>query len=129
MRALLDTHAFLWWVTDQPRLPQGVRTIIENGENEIFVSAVTGWEIIIKFQLGRLTLPEDPENFLLDQIRRNAFQTLPLRIRHSLRLLGLPHHHKDPFDRMLVAQAQFEKLPLVTSDNKIARYPVEVIWG
>jgi PIN domain nuclease of toxin-antitoxin system len=128
MKALLDTHAFLWWVTDQPRISQRVRGIIENGHNEIFVSAASGWEIIIKFQLGRLLLPEDPEGYLMEQIRRNAFQVLPIRMYHSLRLLALPSLHKDPFDRMLVAQAQFEKLPILTSDKQIACYPVEVIW-
>ena len=129
MKALLDTHTFLWWITDQPRLPQGVRAIIENGGNEIFVSAATGWEIIIKFQLGRLILPDDPETYLMDQIQRNAFQTLPIRIDHSLHLLALPSLHKDPFDRMLIAQAQFEHLSILTSDKQIARYPVEVIWS
>jgi PIN domain nuclease of toxin-antitoxin system len=129
MKALLDTHAFLWWITDQPRIPQRVRAIIENGENALFVSAASGWEIIIKFQLGRLLLSEEPEDYLMDQIRRNFFQTLPIRMEHSLHLLGLPAHHKDPFDRMLIAQAQFENIPILTSDTQIARYPVEVIWS
>ena len=129
MKALLDTHTFLWWITDQPRLPQGVRAIIENEKNELFVSAVTGWEIIIKFQLGRLILPGDPESYLMEQIQRNAFQPLPIQMRHSLHLLALPSFHKDPFDRMLIAQAQFEKIPILTSDKQIARYPVEVIWS
>jgi PIN domain nuclease of toxin-antitoxin system len=129
MKALLDTHAFLWWITDQPRLPHGVRAIIEDGKNEIFVSAATGWEIIIKFQLGRLILPDHPESYLMEQIQRNAFQPLPIQMRHSLHLLALPPFHKDPFDRMLIAQAQFEHLPILTSDKQIARYPVEVIWS
>jgi PIN domain nuclease of toxin-antitoxin system len=128
MKALLDTHTFLWWITDQPRLPRRVRAVIEDGKNDIYVSAVSGWEIIIKFQLGRLTLPENPEDYLMEQIQRNAFRTLPLRMRHSLRLLRLPHYHKDPFDRMMVAQAHFENIPILTSDRQIARYPVEVIW-
>lgn len=129
MKALLDTHTFLWWITDQPQLPPGVHNIIENTENALFVSAASGWEIIIKFQLGRLLLPEEPESYLLDQIRSNAFQTLPIRMEHAFRLLRLPAHHKDPFDRMLVAQAQFENIPILTSDTQIARYPVEVIWS
>jgi PIN domain nuclease of toxin-antitoxin system len=129
MKALLDTHTFLWWITDQPRLPHRVRGIIEDGKNEIFFSAATGWEIIIKFQLGRLLLPDDPESYLMEQIQRNAFQPLPIQLRHSLRLLALPSLHKDPFDRMLIAQALFENLPILSSDTQIARYPVEVIWS
>jgi PIN domain nuclease of toxin-antitoxin system len=129
MKALLDTLTFLWWITDQPRLPQGIRTIIENGENDLMVSAASGWEIMIKFQLGRLLLSEEPEAYLMDQIRKNAFQTLPIRMQHSLHLRRLPPLHKDPFDRMLIAQAQFENIPILTSDNLIARYPVEVVWS
>ena len=104
-------------------------TIIENGKNEIFISAVTGWGIIIKFQLGRLILPGDPESYLMEQIQRNAFQPLPIQMRHSLHLLALPSFHKDPFDRMLIAQAKLEHLPILTSDDQISRYPVEVIWA
>ena len=129
MKALLDTHTFLWWITDQPRLPERVHGIIENGKNELFVSAATGWEIIIKFQLGRLILPGDPESYLMEQIQRNAFQPLPIQMRHSLHLQTLPPLHKDPFDRMLIAQAHFEHFPILTSDKQIARYPVEVIWS
>jgi PIN domain nuclease of toxin-antitoxin system len=129
MKALLDTHTFLWWITDQPRLPRGIRTIIENGENDLLVSAASGWEIMIKFQLGRLLLPEEPEDYLMDQIQQNAFQTLPIRLEHSLRLRRLPPLHKDPFDRMLIAQAHFENIPILTSDSLIARYPVEVVWS
>lgn len=129
MRALLDTHTFLWWITDQPRLPGGIRAIVENGKNELFLSAASGWEIIIKFQLGRLKLPEDPEGYLIDQIRKNDFQILPIRMPHSLHLLRLPPLHKDPFDRILIAQAQFENMPILTSDPQIARYPVEVVWS
>ncbi len=129
MKALLDTHTFLWWITDQPRLPQGIRKIIENGENDLLVSAASGWEIMIKFQLGRLILPEEPEAYLMDQIQKNAFQTLPIRMQHSLHIRRLPPLHKDPFDRMLIAQAHFESIPILTSDNIIARYPVEVVWS
>jgi PIN domain nuclease of toxin-antitoxin system len=129
MKALLDTHTFLWWITDQPRLPERVHGIIENGKNEIFVSAATGWEIIIKFQLGRLELPADPETYLAEQIHRNGFQPLPIRMSHSLHLLAVPPLHRDPFDRILIAQAQFEKIPILTSDKQITRYPVEVIWS
>ena len=77
MKALLDTHTFLWWITDQPRLPLGIRTIIENGENDLLVSAASGWEIMIKFQLGRLRLPEEPEDYLMEQIQKNAFSNTP----------------------------------------------------
>jgi prevent-host-death family protein len=79
--------------------------------------------------LGRLIVPDDPESYLIEQIQRNAFQPLPIQLRHSLHRLALPPLYKDPFDRMLIAQALFEHLPILTSDKQIVRYPVEVIWS
>ena len=128
MKALLDTHAFLWWINDDPRLSSAVRALIGNGESELFLSAASGWEIAIKMRLGRLEVREDPQQFIFEQLALNDIAVLPISMNHALRTAALPDHHRDPFDRMLVAQSQIEQLPIVTADPLIARYAVEVIW-
>ena len=128
MKALLDTHVFLWWITDDQRLSSRVREIIADGTNEILFSAASGWEIAIKTRLGRLQLPDDPEIFIPEQLELNAIEVLPVEIGHALHVYQLPSHHRDPFDHLLIAQAQLEKLPILTADPQISRYPVEVIW-
>lgn len=128
MRALLDTHVFLWWVNDDARLSSQARKLFGEGENELFLSAVSGWEIVIKAKLGRLQLPDDPARFLSEQLLLNAIKTLPIQMSHALHVYTLPDHHRDPFDRLLVAQAQLENLPILTSDSAIAKYQVKTIW-
>ncbi len=128
MRVLLDTHAFLWWITDDPKLSPRAGEIIKNMDNEVFVSAASGWELVIKTQLGRLKISENPVDFIWEQIQLNAFQSLAIRMKHALQIFSLPDHHKDPFDRLLVAQAQLEEMPILTADHQIARYDVAVIW-
>lgn len=128
MRALLDTHSFLWWITDSPQLSSRVREIISDGRNEIFLSAASGWEIAIKAQLGRLQLPGNLEHFIAGQLTVNSIYSLPVQMSHALHVAVLPNHHQDPFDRILVAQAQLEGLAIITSDPQISRYPVKVIW-
>jgi PIN domain nuclease of toxin-antitoxin system len=128
MRALLDTHAFLWWISDDARLSERCRAIISSGVNEILFSAVSAWEIAVKVGLGRLAVPGNLENYTLEQVSRNRFELLPISISHALRVSRLPNHHKDPFDRMLVAQAQVEKVTILTGDAQIARYPIRVAW-
>lgn len=128
MRALLDTHTFLWWITDDPRLSARAREVIAGGDNALFVSAASGWEIAIKARLGRLQLPDNVESFILEQLSRNAFSSLPIQLSHALHVYSLPDIHRDPFDRILVAQGQLEKLPIVTADPQIGQYPVEIIW-
>ena len=128
MRALLDTHAFLWWITDDDRLSEKAREIISDGRNELLFSAVSGWEISIKAGLGRLELPEDLERFVVDQVSRNAFQVLPVYLSHALHVRKLPDHHRDPFDRLLVSQSILEGISLLSADPQIALYPVEVAW-
>jgi len=128
MKILLDTHTFLWWITDNPRLSGRAREIISEGSNELFLSAATGWEIAIKVQIGRLKLPEEPVPFILDQMRINAIQSLPIQMNHALHVSTLPQHHRDPFDRLLIAQAQLEGLPILSSDHQLANYQVEMIW-
>ena len=128
MKALLDTHAFLWWITDDPQLSRRARDIIGDGENELFLSAASGWEMAIKARLGKLDLPDNLEAFIPQQISLNAIDILPIQMSHALHVHKLPQHHRDPFDRMIVSQAQLEDLPILTTDPQIAQYPVQTIW-
>ena len=128
MRLLLDTHAFLWWIGDDPRLPAKARRLISRGRNEVFLSAASAWELAIKTALGRLRLAENLEEFVTRHIAVNGFHVLPVHLRHALHVATLPDHHADPFDRILVAQARVEKLVLVSGDERIGRYPVPVAW-
>jgi len=128
MKILLDTHAFLWWITDDQKLSSRAREVISDAENELFFSAASGWEISIKVQLGRLKLPEEPERFIPEQLRMNFIRSLPIQMRHALFVSTLPNHHRDPFDRMLVAQAQLEEMSVLSADLQMSRYQVELIW-
>jgi len=128
MRILLDTHSFLWWITDDPRLSDHARKVISDGENELFFSAASGWEIAIKIHIGRLKLSQDPKQYILDQLRLNGIQSLSIHIHHALHVSNLPAHHRDPFDRLLIAQAHLEGLAIITTDANIHKYKVKVIW-
>ena len=108
MKVLLDTHTFLWWITDDPKLSLRVRGIIRDRENEIFISAATGWEIAMRPQIGKLKLPDEPQRFILEQLKINGMKSLPIEMRHALHVSTLPAYHQDPFDRILIAQAQME---------------------
>jgi PIN domain nuclease of toxin-antitoxin system len=128
MRALLDTHTFLWWNTDDAHLSQRARQVISDGSNEIFLSAASAWEIARKTSRGRLTLPEPPSRYVLSRMDLHHFLHLPVQVSHALQVFNLPDFHQDPFDRLLVAQSQLEGLPILTADEIIAQYDVEIIW-
>jgi PIN domain nuclease of toxin-antitoxin system len=128
VRVLLDTHAFLWWITDDDQLSTLAREAIGAQENHVFVSAASGWEIITKSRNGRLTLPQPVDAFIAQHLEENAFQPLSITMRHTFELETLPGLHRDPFDRMLIAQAIAEEMPLVTGDQAIRAYPVSTIW-
>lgn len=128
MRAILDTHTFLWWLTDDPQLSPRARKVISRGDNKLFLSAASGWEMAIKAALGKLIFPGNLRSFVLEQLTVNGFDSLPVEMFHALHVSTLPVIHRDPFDRLLIAQAQLEKLPILTSDHQIGRYDVEVIW-
>lgn len=128
MQVLLDTHSFLWWIGDDHQLSDKARSTIEDSSNQIFLSAASGWEIAIKTQLGKLTLPHSPEVFVSEQLQLNGFQPLSVSLSHSLHTASLPAIHRDPFDRILVAQSQVEKMAIITSDPLIQRYKVNTIW-
>lgn len=127
MRALLDTHVFLWWVDDSPKLSERSRDIIADEHNEILFSVVSAWEIVIKVGVGKLSLTDPPDTFIPEQLSQNDMEILPMSLDHALRVHELPDHHKDPFDRLLVAQSLVEGIPVISADPGVSRYPVEVI--
>jgi PIN domain nuclease of toxin-antitoxin system len=128
MRALLDTHTFIWWVIDDNRLSSTARNIITDPGNILFLSAASAWEIVIKVRLGKLNLPEPPETYIPSRLTINRFESMSIQMTHALQVVNLPALHQDPFDRILVAQSQVEKMPIITVDNKIIQYPVDIIW-
>jgi PIN domain nuclease of toxin-antitoxin system len=128
LRALLDTHTFIWLNSEPERIPSRVRDLIEEATNEVFFSAVAAWEISVKNARGHLDLPTSAEEYVFTRIEREGFEPLPIDLNHALHSGNLPRIHGDPFDRLLVAQAQLEDLPILTNDRNIARYDVEVIW-
>lgn len=129
MRILLDTHALLWWINNDPQLSEKAQTLIGDVSNEILVSAVSGWEIAIKAQIGKLTVATNLEQFVTEQVTRNYFTVLPIKLPHALHIHTLPLYHRDPFDRMLIAQSQIEKIPILTIDALIMQYDIETIWS
>ena len=122
-RLLLDTHALLWALDDDDELGEPARSAIVDPRNDVFVSAISMWEISIKRSLGKLKAPED----LLSTVEASGFRELPVTFVHADQAGGLPPHHRDPFDRMLVAQAQVEGLTIVTHDSVIAKYGVRIL--
>ena len=118
MRVLLDTHLLLWWLAASPSLPKQAKALISASENTVFVSAVSLWEIWLKESLGKLQLPADFE----ERLAEGSFESLPLTGKQARLVALLPWHHRDPFDRMLVAQAQAESLILATADEVVAAY-------
>ena len=123
-RLLVDTHALLWWLGDDPKLPEAVRAAIAEPANEPLVSAASMWEIAIKRSLGKLTVPED----LPAQITTGGFGWLPVTQEHAWEVRELPPHHRDPFDRLLIAQSLTERIPVITQDAHFAGYGIDVRW-
>jgi PIN domain nuclease of toxin-antitoxin system len=128
MRLLLDTHVFLWWVQDARELSKKARGAIANPNNECFLSLASCWEIAIKLGLGKLRLPTPIERFLPEQLAVNGFRQLDIGFRHICRVATLAFHHRDPFDRLLAAQALEETLTIVSADRAFRRYGVKRIW-
>ncbi len=128
MRLILDTHAFLWFILDEPPLSSTARSLIADPGNQIDVSPATYWEIAIKIRLDKYKLPEPFQEFMERQIAINRFNILPIEPRHVAPLTILPFHHKDPFDRLLVAQAMVEQIPLVSNDSVLDAYPIRRLW-
>jgi PIN domain nuclease of toxin-antitoxin system len=126
---LLDTQCWLWWLVSPEKLSSSALQQLADGENTLLLSAASSWEIAIKYSLGKLPLPEPPEAFVSSRIIRDGVTPLPVEHAHALRVSALPLHHRDPFDRLLIAQAQIEGVPVMTVDPVFLRYGVEVIRG
>ncbi len=128
MKALLDTHTFLWASSNPAQLGVRARELFDDPACQLLLSAGSVWEIAIKTQAGKLRLPTDLSAFLATQRRALRLADLPISLEHASAISTLPMLHKDPFDRILIAQAQLESVPIITGDPQIARYPVQVIW-
>ncbi|ELS04550.1 hypothetical protein Xen7305DRAFT_00042840 [Xenococcus sp. PCC 7305] len=128
MQVLLDTNAFLWWVTNDNKLSSAARNIISDSQNDIFFSIVSAWEIVIKSQIGKLPLPDSPEIYIPSRLNYYRFKTLSISLKDVLQIRNLKNHHNDPFDRLLIAQSQIRKLPIITADSKFHLYDVYIIW-
>src|SRR4029434_5823323 len=113
MQGLLDTHTFLWWVTNDPQLSPLAKQIIGDTGNTLYLSVASAWEIALKARTGKLQLSDTLDKIITKHIALNAMQILPIQLNHALRTYALPMHHKDPFDRILVAQSQLENLPIL----------------
>ena len=128
MNILLDTHTFLWFVDDNPRLSETARILIESNDSQPFISMASLWEIAIKISLGKLQLKQPYEIFVPQQLAFNGIGVLNLSLEHTAALATLPFHHRDPFDRLIVAQAMIEEMPLVSVDPAFDQYSVKRIW-
>lgn len=128
MKYLLDTSVWLWSVGPIERINRRAREILADGKQEIYFSAASAWEVSIKMALGKLYLPETPETYVPKRLAAQAIQPLPILHHHALRVYSLPLHHEDPFDRLLIAQAQAENMAILTADRAIRKYDVNVVW-
>ena len=129
MRILLDTHCWLWWIAEPRRLGGRSRRLIADKGNDILLSAASSWEIAIKYSIGKLVLPEPPEEFVPKRLARDSISPLPVEHFHALHVANLPRHHNDPFDRLLIAQAQLERISVMTIDRLFEPYDIEIVWS
>ena len=128
MRLLLDTHTLIWFYLDDTKLSAPARLLLEDVTNMKFISPASYWELAIKVGLGRYNLAESDENFIQHAIFDNGFIILPVEPKHTAVLVSLPLHHKDPFDRLMVAQVMVEGIPLVSADSTLDLYPITRLW-
>jgi len=128
MSYLLDTTVFVWLLNEPEKLNAKALALLEDEGQHVFLSSVTSWEVVIKFAIGKLTLPKKPDELIAEIFTNFSFQPLPISHAHSVAVGELEFHHRDPFDRMLIAQARSEKLVLLTAYLTIQKYPVETLW-
>lgn len=128
MRLLLDTHSFLWFIEGSANLSPTARIVIEDPDNQPFLSMASLWEMAIKLSLGKLTLGEPFNTFVPQQMHLNGIRLLPIELAHVSAVATLPFLHRDPFDRLLIAQSIVERIPLVTADSSFSLYPVQRLW-
>ncbi|PYT82094.1 MAG: PIN domain nuclease [Acidobacteria bacterium] len=129
MKYLLDTAVWLWSVGRVERLSRKGRELLVDSSQEVYFSAASAWEISIKASLGKLRLPDAPETYIPKRLSEQAIQALPIFQHHALKVHSLPWHHQDPFDRLLIAQAQAEGMTILTADREFEKYDVNVVWG
>ena len=129
MKLLVDTQCWLWMVADPGRLSRSARAIVASDRHELFLSSVSSWEIAIKHGLGKLTLPAPPQEFVPTRMQLTRVLPLTVTHTHALRVAELPWHHRDPFDRLLIAQARTESLSLFTADRQLRPYDVPIVWA
>jgi PIN domain nuclease of toxin-antitoxin system len=128
MRLLLDTHSFLWFLLDDRKLSKTAKDSIADPDNDIEISPASYWEIAIKISLNKYSLPEPYEQFMERELATNQFRILPIEPKHTATLTRLPFHHRDPFDRLIIAQAMVEQIPVISGDAAFAAYTVTCIW-
>jgi PIN domain nuclease of toxin-antitoxin system len=128
MKVLVDTHTFIWALLHDHRLSARAKQVLRSDENELVYSLVSLWEIAIKMKTGKLNTLGSSVTYVRDEMENYSMQLLPIRYEHVLALETLPAHHSDPFDRLLIAQAITESLPILTHDAVFAAYPVKVLW-
>jgi PIN domain nuclease of toxin-antitoxin system len=128
VKLLLDTHAFLWWVEGTPPIGRRARAAVANPDNEVLVSIASCWELAIKLSLGKLRLTRSLDRFIPEQLTLNGFSLLDVELRHVVRVADLPFRHRDPFDRLLVAQALEDELAIVSADRVFRKYGVTLVW-
>jgi len=128
VKLLLDSHSLLWFVWDHPKLSTMARDLMANPRNELLFSMASLWEIAIKVSIGKLTLAEPYDVFMNQVIARNHLVILPITVRHTTMVVSLPFQHRDPFDRLLIAQAMVEQVPIISRDAAFDAYPVTRLW-
>jgi PIN domain nuclease of toxin-antitoxin system len=129
MKVLVDTQSWLWMQTSPERLNEDALTLVNDPTTDLLLSAASSWEIAIKYGLGKLPLPSAPAEYVPDRMRSSGVTALPVTHSHALHMAQLPPHHRDPFDRLLVAQAQLDNLTILTSDTIFKHYDVRVCWS
>lgn len=129
MKILLDTQCWLWWIASPDRLNKDVVRSITDRNNLIYLSVASSWEIAIKYRINKLPLPEPPWQFVPKRLARDAITALRIETVHALHVAGLPLHHEDPFDRLIISQSIQEGIPIVTVDKQFEPYDVEIIWA
>lgn len=129
MRYLLDTGVWLWSVLEPERIARKTREVVADLHHDVFLSAVTSWEVAIKSAAGKLSLPEPPGSYVPRRMADQGLRPLPISHQHALAVFSLPAHHRDPFDRLLIAQANLEDMVLITADRIFEQYPVQLLWA
>jgi PIN domain nuclease of toxin-antitoxin system len=129
MNLLLDTHAFLWFIANDPRLSSRAQSLIQDPGNRRQISMASLWEIAIKVSLGKLTLAQPFDQFIPRQLQLNQIEVLPIELSHVAAVVAMPFHHRDPFDRLMAAQCQIENIPIISADTAFDAYSIRRVWA